>query len=121
MLVDVTVHFNNALRVKFGHKPDILKFLLEHERKDLCLKNLCNQIEIAERRGRFRLDFDVTKYILMINEMAVMFARAAVNARINELMSSAEKHRRQSEATKYDEIKSVVKGLDDEDEQGNDR
>lgn len=114
MLLDVTQLFDQYLTKNFGHKPEVLQFLLHHERRQICLQNLCGQIQIAEKRSKLRLNFDAIKYKLMIDEVAKMFAHAAVRVRVAELVSTAEKYRRQSEASKYDEIKSVVKGLDDE-------
>ncbi len=114
MLLDVKILFDEYLRKNFKHKPDVLDFLLNHERKEVCIRNLCDQIQVCEKRSKVKLNFDAKAYKLSIEEVAKMFASAAVNAKVAALVSSVERHRRESEESKYDEIRSVVKGLDNE-------
>ena len=114
MLLDVKLKFDEYLKREFGHKPTVLDFLIHHERKELCIRQLCEAIQVAEKRTKLRLTFDAKKYQFSIEEVAKTFAYAAVKARTAELTSIAERQRRESELTKYDEIKSYVKGLDDD-------
>lgn len=114
MLLDVKLLFDEYLKKNFGHKPAVLDFLLHHERKELCIRNLCESIRVAEKRTKIKLNMDREKYRFSIEEVAKAFAYAAVKARTAELTTAAERHRREAELTKYDEIKSCVKGLDDE-------
>lgn len=88
---DVTRRFDGHLRRIFATKPEILKFLLTHERKAKCLDNLCFQISMAEL-GTIKID--ARRYDRMILEVAKMFAGAALDARKVELQSAAERARR---------------------------
>lgn len=114
MLLDVKLIFDQYLRANFKHKPEVLSFLLFHERKELCIRNLCDQIQICEKRSKVKLNFDAQAYKLSIEEVAKIFAQAAISARVAELVSIVERQRRLNEESKYDEIRSVVKGLDED-------
>lgn len=113
LLFDVTQRFDAHLRKLFQESnKEVLNFLLKHERKQLCLNNLCNQILVAEASSKVKVNID--SFQLLIEETAKLFANAAIDARIHELMTPAEKTRRQSEVSKLDEIKSVVVEVDRE-------
>lgn len=118
MLLDVKIMFDDALRSILPeatrNRAEMVRFLLEHERKPLAVNNLCAQILIAEKRTKLRMD--QTKLKLLVFTSAKMFAQAAVNSKIQQMLSPAEKKRIESEKSQYDEIKSAVKGLDDDDE-----
>ncbi len=97
MRSDVEKRFNEALTDDFGKKPEILKFLKEHPRKKLCLDNLCEQIEIAERRTH-QIIWNVKAYSHMIGSVARMFAKAAIGYAEEQQISSVEKIRRITES-----------------------
>jgi hypothetical protein len=75
MIEDISKRFDNALRDKFKEKPDVLNFLLKHERKHLCIQSLVEQIVRAER---YSISIRVETYANIIRDVALMFARAAV-------------------------------------------
>ena len=68
----------------FGNEPfegmnDAIKFLLEHPRKQLMIKNLCEQVQLAEMANGFVLNID--KIDQMCEAIVAIFARAAIQER----------------------------------------
>jgi len=92
---DLEKRFDSALTKAFGTSPDVLKWLKNHERKHLCVDNLCEQVKIIERR-QFNLAFDVKKYERLIKDFALMFAKAAILHAEEKMLSSAEINRQVS-------------------------
>jgi len=122
VLQEVTQRFNLVLREIFPknlqNREELVKFVLNHERKVLCIQNLCAQIQAAE--GKIST-FNVNDWKDLIRETARMFANAAIEAQIALHTSSAEKARQASIGSEYDEIRSCIKELDPDEEEGNAR
>lgn len=108
MIADVQKIFDAYLTTKLSPKPEILKFVLHHERKNLCLENLCGEIKVCEwKLGSQR--FDLAKYKLTIEEVAKLFAATCLKAKGEELLTRNERIRRIDEASQYEELSKEIK------------
>lgn len=87
MLLDVSKEFDNVLTTVFTSKPDVLKFLIGHERKQVCLDNLCRELNGIRKLGK-------ENYLAVIASAAKMFAKAALDYKETQLLSEAEKRSR---------------------------
>ena len=72
MREDVTLHFDAFIKDTFKSKPDVMKWLLKHERKETCILNLCEQIELCQRK-KLAISWDVEIYKSTIKSVARMF------------------------------------------------
>ena len=92
MYLEVKKEFDEFIKETFREKRDVRNFLLRHERKDYCIKSLCQQIKGIEER-RHSITFDLPKYRQTIKDVAKMFCQAALNVAERESLSSLEKDR----------------------------
>lgn len=110
-MIEAVEHvFDNRLREVFKTKPDVLKFLLNHERKKVCLENLCEQILLVDAKKNGLLK--APQYRQLIDSIADVFASVALNAKQNELMSAAEKRRLEAEASREKTLDEEIKELE---------
>lgn len=107
MKFDVIIRFDKHLNEKFANKPDIAKFLVRHERKDVCIDELCTQIRLAELGLRRKMT--THSYDMLIKSTADLFAMAALNSKENELMSASERQRRLADAAYEKELQAEMK------------
>lgn len=108
MKSDIEKIFNDHLTVKFQHKPEVLKYLLQNERKQVCLDNLCEQIILCEKR---LIIFDLTKWKFTITSTADMFALAALRVAEERALSPAERSRRIAVAGRDKELELIMSDL----------
>lgn len=106
---DVRRLFDAALVEKFNQLPDVLNFLLKHERKKLCLDNLC--AEIIRMNGR-KLLFELDTFKQVIETTADMFARKALKLAEENTLSSIERIRRQTESDRIKNAQEVMHELE---------
>ena len=88
MLEDVTKRFDQALESKFKARPDVLNFLTKHERKNLCINRLCEQIVRAEN---YSISIKVETYSGIIKDIALMFANACLKKAEEDHYSQAQR------------------------------
>lgn len=93
MRSEIAVIFNAKIADTFKDKREVLNFLMNHERKNLCLDNLCAQIAECERRA-LRIGFDAKTYEWTINDVAVMFCKQALRKAAEDSMTQAERVRK---------------------------
>jgi hypothetical protein len=110
-LANVKTKFDLRLEEKFKTKPDVLKFLKNHERKNIVLNRLCEEIVKCER---FCVTFNVNKYLMVINSVADMFASNALNYIEQQMLSDAEKNRLIKKADAIKEAENVMMILEKE-------
>ena len=111
----VTELFDAYIRTKLHTKPDVLKFILNHERKETCIDNLQKEIRVAEWKVGFKMNYAKVK--LMVNTVANMFANNALEAErikhmtLNEggLIGKKEREMNDLEEQLNDEKKFVLK------------
>jgi len=111
MKADVEKRFDSTLKKTFSSKPDILKFLINHERKYLVIDNLCYQIRLAEL-GKNKLDID--KYNMLISDMARFFAQNALEYKKQQILSDNEKKRLIEESDKLKEAQDAFEQMEKE-------
>lgn len=102
--------FDQCLSVRYKKHPEVLKWLISHERKQLAINNCCQQVAIAEKSRKNK--FNSLEMAALIAAASEMFARAALNAHEAFLMSEAERNRRQKEVDEIKEIETSVKEID---------
>lgn len=96
--------FNDRIKKVFGEKQELLRFFLNHERKNLCIDNLVKEMRTAQYMvGAVLRDDEKGRrnYREMVEHTADLFCRACLGQKEIEIMSSAEK-RRQSIAPEHD-------------------
>lgn len=104
--------FDEHLKTVFASKPDILRFLLNHERKNLCLERLAKEIRMAELSQKVGGSaFNISKLRACIETTANIFALAALEAKKKELLSLMELKRLEDEAAKVSEAQNVLREI----------
>lgn len=88
--------FDEHLIYLFNSKPEVLKFVRNHERKNLCIENLINEIELMETKQPALLKKDHLE--LLGAEYARMFADAALKHEHEQQMNYLEKQQKIDEA-----------------------
>lgn len=69
--------FNEFISETYKEKEIIKKYFLNHERKKVCIDNLCDQIKIIEKQNYY-IKFNQEKYRYTIRETAKMFCHIAI-------------------------------------------
>lgn len=96
--------FDDRIRSVFKSKPELVRFFLNHERKNLALDNLVKEMRKAQYMvGAVLRDDEKGRrnYREMVEHTADLFCRAAIGTKEKDIMSAAEK-RRQSIAPEHD-------------------
>jgi len=108
---NVKVIFDKFLEETLAPKPEILKFVLNHERKDLVLNNLCDQILRAER---YNFNFNAEKYRFIIRSMAKTFATVCLEHHRQQALSSLEKIRIRNESENIQRAQEIMDTIERE-------
>lgn len=111
MLDDVTKRVDAELTRLFHTNQNCLKFLLNHERKTLLIRNLCNEIYKAEK---LVINFDVNKYQRVIKDFTRQFATSALQHLEEKLLTEAERNRRIKEANRLVDAQEFIDDLEKE-------
>ena len=80
--------FDGEIRRVLGTKPEVMNFVLNHERKSKCIENIMQQVFIIEKR---RLKMSPITMRRLIGDVARTFAKAALTEKEQQLMSEAQK------------------------------
>jgi len=98
---------------KFKGKREIIHYLLKHERMNLFLDNLCKEVGIFEKKQCTILtpEKNTKRLALLIDTATKMYCDAAIRAAEDRVISSAEKSRRASKASKLDDFEAEQKEL----------
>lgn len=111
MIEDVTRRFDDAIKAKFKDKQDVQNFLLKHERKNLCINRLCEQIVRAEN---YSINVKVTTYASIIGDIAMMFAKACLQKVEEDHMSSIDKFKIMAKHDNLKEAELILHDLEKE-------
>ena len=85
MIDAIQTRFDDWIKWKFKPLPEIIKFLLKHERKHICLENLCHEIKMIEiRKGR---PLEAKGLSEIVDTTARLFVSNALEKRRQSLMS----------------------------------
>lgn len=106
--------FDNWIKWKFK-KKDIQDFIINHERKHICLENLIDQVKTAALRNPS--SFNTKKLAYLIDWAAGTFASAAVEHRHQQMMSDIDKQKlMQNKEAEYEAEQAQLReefGIDD--------
>lgn len=102
----ITKAFDEKLTNLFSSKPEVLNFLINHERKHISIGNLEREINKLENT---HIRLDLKKLTMIVRDFANMFAHAALINKEQSIMSSAEKYRQVKE---YDEQQQLQAELE---------
>lgn len=108
MLSDVRRIFDESVDTLFSEKPHLVPFFKDHERKNVVLNNLCEQILIIENRN---LHFNAEAHRTLIKDVALLFCKAALKLVEEQHLSPAERSRREREGRALDIAKDTIKEL----------
>jgi hypothetical protein len=111
MIEDVTKRFDLAIKTKFKDKPEIQSFLLKHERKNLCINRLCEQIVRSEN---YNIKIHVQTYDSIIEDIAMMFARACLQKHEEEHYSSIKLQQIMAQHDHIKNAEAMIKDLEKE-------
>lgn len=113
MQLEIEEKFDGWIKAKFKENSEVLNFLLKHERKQVCITRLSEQIRLAELsniRGRFNSE----KYHWLIADVAAFFCDRALEYAREKAVSEAERQRRTSESLRLKEAESMLHELEKE-------
>ncbi len=105
--------FDMWLVKTFFKKPLVLNYLLNHERRHLVIDNLCFEISGIESM-RVGKKFNKAKLIMLVEDIARMFASHAVEHKEQQLLSKAEINRRITESSRMADIEAEFDDLQKE-------
>lgn len=105
--------FDMWLVKTFFKKPLVLNYLLNHERRPLVIDNLCFEISGIESM-RVGKKFNKAKLIMLVEDIARMFAAHAVEHKEQQLLSKAEINRRITESSRMADIEAEFDDLQKE-------
>ena len=97
----ITERFNKKVREIFGEKPEVMRFLMNHERKNVLIENLAAEINKLENS---LVKTKVDSLNMVIDDFTVMFCRAALDTKETETRSYVESMRLEREAQAQKEL-----------------
>jgi hypothetical protein len=100
----VTARIDFCLNHLHGDEPEKLKFLLEHERKNILIKTVVEELQAAD------LKVKLTKETinLVCASFAKLFSVNALKKKEEDNLSHTEKVRREMEAAKQKEYEAIL-------------
>lgn len=111
MEAEVIKEFEAVIMDIFKEKRDLQRFFLQHPRRQLFITNLCEQIDICEKRA-YKITFEVREYKKTIRDMTKMFCQAclthAEQKNMSESQRFAEERRLNAQENAVELIKDMV-------------
>lgn len=113
--MDLAYHFDLAVDELFDKadlaslpfdKTDLKNFIKRHERKPVVLANLYIQLNKAENVA---VKHDIILFKRMIEGVAHMFVKAAIEAQNEKVLSLNERRKREDEGRRLEEIEKVAR------------
>ena len=86
--------------------PEVFKFLVQNDRKRICIENICYEI----RKIELRTLPTVEEYRDLIESIAVIFGKKALQHKQESLLTENERIRRVTEADKAEETRKLFYG-----------
>lgn len=105
MLSEVKIIFDEEIAKRFQSNEAVKNFLLRHERREICLNNLCAEISRIEGLS---INFNAEKYRYTIAQVVNMFATRALEVHEQKLLSNAERRRREDENRRIEIAKETL-------------
>ena len=102
--------FDKEITSMFKEKTEIRNFLLNHERKDLCINNLVTEVRKSEINSAFKMNKE--HVITIAKEYAKTFSSAALKYAEEQAVSSLERERRIRKAEEAEEVANMFNSED---------
>lgn len=106
LLFDITSVFSAACTSLISD-PNLLNYINQHERKNIVLSNLCEQVISFEKRFGGTATLEKRNEIIFVS--AKMFVEMAKKNHEELMWSQAEKQRQLSKVTPFDDMKEVFR------------
>lgn len=100
--------------VKEHAREDIIRAIVTHERKSICIDRLCEAITKAESRCNIGGALKISRFEEMIYSIACLFANTVLEDIKQRALSQAERQRRIDEATKHDALEAEFSAMEKE-------
>jgi hypothetical protein len=109
MIDQITKHFDDFLRERLKTKPEIMNYVLKHERKSLCIQNLCAEIIRTEK---YRINVSVETYKSLIQGVAGIFANATIEHLEQKHYTQAKIRQLQQERDRIKDAQEMLQDLE---------
>ena len=106
LLFDITSVFSAACASLISD-PNLLNYINQHERKNIVLSNLCEQVISFEKRFGSTATLEKRNEIIFVS--AKMFVEMAKKNHEELMWSQAEKQRQLNKVTPFDDMKEVFR------------
>lgn len=106
LLFDITSVFSAAC-TSLIHDPSLLEYINRHERRNIVLSNLCEQVISFEKKFGGMATLEKRNEIIFIT--AKMFVEMAKKNHEELMWSQAEKQRQLNKITPFDDMREVFK------------
>lgn len=103
---------DDYIRKAYAERDDLKNFLLNHERKHVCVSNLLREINMTALRNPKLLKSN-DNIMIIISEFAKVFCQLAIKTKEVSEMSSLEKHFATREAERFEEVAKLAEGIKD--------
>ncbi len=107
MREQILKEFDSFILQTFKLKPEVRRYLIDHERKNICIDNLCREIQTIERR-KLRIIFDLQAYKRTVRDVAKMFCEACLLHAEEKALTSNERSRRIREGQKEADAQEMI-------------
>jgi hypothetical protein len=97
--------FDDFVRTKLAKRPEVADFILAHSGRPSCIDKIFEQVRLCEINNIGGV-FDQEKYREVIELGADLFAYVALEVHGRNLISRAEKRRREDEVNRMSELEA---------------
>lgn len=115
-LFDVVRDFDICVNELLKDRPEILRFIQNHERRQVILNNVCHQVQVYERKYKNRLDLRTKRKIIAAS--AQIFINTAIKQREQSNWSEAKQIGEQRKVWEkkelQEEMSKILKEVDDD-------
>lgn len=108
MIAEIRRLFDDAIKDKLKSKPELMRIIIKHERKESCLDNIARELRAVEFSG-----IKMTKNTRdqVIKDCAIMFAKAAIQHLEEREMSAMAKRKMIDDANRIKEAESMLQDI----------
>jgi len=106
----IATTFDNEVKSLFSDNETLRRFVLDHERKNLCIDNISKEIRIAELGSV--VDIKTSHVEFVAKEYAKTFSKMALKQAEEKSVSQMERSRRVKEAQDKEDIANMFSSTD---------
>lgn len=108
----VSEAFDNEIKRLYATRQPVKEFLLNHERKNLCIENLCKEIRVAEMSHAVNIKRETID--MLAQNFATSFARIALKHAEEKAMTQLQKDVAIRKADEEKELLRIVEDMMEE-------